>query len=82
MGVSVGDHPELKMTVLRKILRSDVITALGNQRKEASKVTRKQYLDVALVMGYDKRRFQALIHDLKNYLSKDTDSWPKTNLGE
>ena len=70
------------MTVLRKILRSDVITALGNQRKEASKVTRKQYLDVALVMGYDKRRFQALIHDLKNYFSKDTNSWPKTNLGE
>ena len=32
-------------------------------------------------MGYDKRRFQDLIHDLKNYFSKDTNSCPKTNSG-
>ena len=77
------DHPDLKMAVMRKILGSDnVSTALGNQRKEASKVTRQKYLDFALVMGYDKRRFQALIHDLNNYFSKDTNSWPNTNLGE
>ena len=73
MGVSVGDHPDLNMGVLRKILRSNnVITALGNQRKEDPKVTRQQYIVVALVMGYDKRMFHALIHDLNNSFSQDT----------
>ena len=82
MGVSVGDHPDLKMGVLRKILRSNnVITALGNQRKEDSKVTRQQYLVAALVMGYGKRMFHALIHDLNSFFSQDNHSWPKTNSG-
>ena len=78
MGVSVGDHPDLSILALRNILGSgDVSTALGNQRKEASKTERQQYLGVALVMVSDKRNFQAVIHYLYNYFSKGTKSWPK-----